>query len=160
MGLDQDLMLVQHYFHTSNGVDPTLVDGFPLKQRRLNVVTWRKHHWVHNFICSLHPEANECVEVHVETHELKMLADMLEKWVNDPNALPPINDNIRGPFFGARTTDDDYEMSRDCYREDATQEAKQIRKAVKWLENSVIKKGIGLSETVVQYRYAIYKSSW
>ena len=50
-----------------------------------------------------------------------MLADKLERWVDDPDALPPIEDKFRGSFLVCET-DKDYEECRDLYRADAKDE--------------------------------------
>lgn len=43
MGLDQHLYLVKHHYHGGRDGEPTLVDGFPLKEEHLHVLDWWKH---------------------------------------------------------------------------------------------------------------------
>lgn len=160
MGLDQDLMLVRDYLYGYNGVQPTLVDGFPLEKQYMRVVTWRKNHWVHQFMCSRVRAlgANDCQEIEVEPDELELLADTLEKWIEDPNVLPPIDDKLRGPFFGVYEHDAEYEESRDLYRQDAKEDVKKIREALKWLKQKKRKGGAGVCRS--EWRHAVYKVSW
>ena len=157
MGLDQYLCLVKStpvFFHP----DPTLVDGFPLQRQHLLVQQWRCHHWVHQWFCANVLEAaNECEEIHVEVEELAQLADKLEAWADDPEALPPVSDEVRGSFFGVHLTDPEYEECRDGYRAKAKDEAKKIRKAIEWLKLECEFNG---HQMEWESRYATYRASW
>ena len=134
--------------------DPTMVDGFPLESHRLLVQQWRKNHWVHQWFCANVSEAaNECREIELDHEQLALLADKLEAWVDDPEALPPVSDEVRGCFFGVRVTDPEYEECRDLYRAKAKDEAKKIRKAIEWLKGP-------LDRSDREYRYATYRASW
>ena len=156
MGLDQYLYLIKRHYYGGRDGEPILVDGFPLEQQRLHVVTWHKNHWVHQWFCTHNKAANECYDVEIATSSLKALADNLEKWVDDPEVLPPVSKEFRGPFFGVCEDDDDYEEARDLHRTYAKDEVKQIRKAIEWLEQYEI----GYNESLHETRYAIYKASW
>ena len=153
MGLDHYLYLVKAYSVSYEPCAGT-VDGFPLESHRLQVLCWRKNHWVHQWFCANVSEAaNECREIELDHEQLALLADKLEAWVDDPEALPPVSDKLRGAFFGARVTDPDYEHERDLYRAEAKDEAKKIRKAVEWLK-------VPLDRKDKEYRYATYRASW
>tara|TARA_Y100000817_G_scaffold310280_1_gene300655 strand:- start:1341 stop:1823 length:483 start_codon:yes stop_codon:yes gene_type:complete len=160
MGLDQTLTLVKSFWYGGRDGEPTtLVDGFPLVEQRMEVVDWRKHIWAHQFFCERHSEANECQDVVICTDELKLFADKLEQWIDDPEVLPPIDDKFRGPFFGVRESDEDYEESRDYYRAMAKDDVKAIRKAIEWIKRRpppVIRSPPVTNE----FRSAIYKVSW
>ena len=152
MGLEHYLYLVKAT-SLSRHPDPTMVDGFPLEHQRLLVQSWWKHHWVHQWFCNVHGAANECEEIDVQPEELATLADKLEAWADDPEALPPVNDRLRGPFFGAHPKDPEYEDERNFHRAKAKDQAKTIRKAVEWLN-------VPLDPTGREYRYATYRASW
>ena len=160
MGLDQYLTLVKHFVHGGRDGEPTLVDGFPLTEMRMEVLDWRKHIWVHQFFCELYEASNECRDVEISASQLEMLADKLERWVDDPDALPPIEDKFRGSFFGVRETDKDYEECRDLYRADAKDEAKLIRKAIKWIKQAPPSEMSRIVASGGEYRTAVYRSSW
>lgn len=132
-----------------------MIDGFPLESQRLTVVEWRKNHWVHQWFCEYCAEANECRDVHVDAEDLAKLADKLEKWVDDPETLPPISATFKGPFFGTHKTDPEYEQARDMYRAEAKDEAKMIRKAVSWLNDPPANPNV-----MTEYRHAVYRASW
>ena len=156
MGLDHTLYIVKQYYGCEG--DLPVVDGFPLKEQKMVVVDWRKNHWVHQWFCELNATANECQEVLVRTEELKTLADKLEAWVDDPEALPPVSEELRGPFFGVHTDDPEYDKCRDFYRDDAKNEALQVRKAIAWLE--AFKHDPALTTRATEYGHAIYQASW
>ena len=156
MGLDHTLYLVKQYYGLE-GKHP-MVDGFPLKQQKMVVVDWRKNHWVHQWFCELNATANECEEVLVSTDELKTFADKLEAWVDDPEALPPVSEELRGPFFGVHTDDAEYDKVRDFYRAEAKDEALKVRKAIAWLE--AFKHDPALTTRATEYGHAIYQASW
>ena len=157
MGLDHTLYLVKQYYGCEG--DLPVVDGFPLKEQKMVVVDWRKNHWVHQWFCELNATANECEEVHVDTEELKTFADKLEAWVDDPEALPPVSEKFRGPFFGVHTDDPEYDKCRDFYRDDAKNEAEKVRKAIAWLE-AVKNAPSRTTRTTTEYGHAIYQASW
>ena len=154
MGLDHYLYITKHFAFAYDHPNPTTVDGFELDSHKMTVLEWRKNHWVHQWFCAnVSKAANECHEIHVEPEELAQLADKLEAWADDPEALPPVSDKLRGAFFGARVTDPDYEHERDLYRAEAKDEAKKIRQAVEWLK-------VPLDRKDKEYRYAVYRASW
>lgn len=111
---------------------------------------------MHQWFCELNDDANECRDIQLETSALERLADKLEQWVDDPKVLPPVTEQFRGPFFGVREGDEDYEEARDIYRGEATDEVKQIRKAIAWLKQPHLATGGRENE----YRFAVYKVSW
>lgn len=153
MGLDYYLYLVKATTLWRHP-DPTLVDGFPLQRQHLLVQQWRCHHWVHQWFCANVSEAaHECLEIEVQPEQLAQLADKLEAWVDDPEALPPVSDKLRGAFFGVRVEDPVYEHVRDSYRAEAKDQAKKIRKAVEWLQ-------VPLDRNDREHRYATYRASW
>ena len=159
MGLDAEIELVASYYHRFGSVPgggPTtqqlkMVDGWPVNETRLHVATFRKHHWLHAYVCTLHEEANECTDVPLSSEELAAVANKLEEWVHDPEALPPCPNHLRRHFFGVFPDDSDYEDARDEYRADAKAEAAVIRKAIAWL---------GAKCESDERRAAIYRASW
>ena len=158
MGLDQDLFITKQFAWAHDHPHPTTVDGFELDSHKMTVVEWRKNHWVHQWFCAnVSKAANECYEIHVEPEELAQLADKLEAWADDPEALPPVSDEVRGCFFGTRVTDPEYEECRDLYRAKAKDQAKKIRKAIEWLKVDCGFKG---RQMEWESRYATYRASW
>ena len=93
-----------------------------------------------------------CAPSHVAPAKL---ADKLEKWVDDPETLPPISAMFKGPFFGTHKTDPEYEQARDMYRTEAKDEAKMIRKAVSWLNDPPANPNV-----MTEYRHTVYRTSW
>ena len=160
MGLDQYLTLVKQFSYGGRDGEPTLVDGFPLTEQRMQVMDWRKHIWVHQFFCELYEESNDCRDIEIGAKELEVLADKLERWIEDPEALQPIEDRFRGPFFGVYVTDKDYEESRDLYRADAKDEAKTIRKAINWIKQTSESGLTKIGTSGYEYRHAVYRASW
>ena len=134
MGLDAKLTLVRAWYLAGRATDPVKVDGWPLIRQQMHVVDWCKNHWVHGLLCMMYPEANECFEVCLTSNELRELANKLEAWVNDPEAIPPCPEAFVGPFFGIRPNDAEYEEARDAYRNNAKNEAAMIRKAADWID--------------------------
>ena len=154
MGLDQDLFITKCFVWAHDHPHPTTVDGFELHSHKMTVVEWRKNHWVHQWFCAnVSKAANECHEIHVEPEELAQLADKLEAWADDPEALTPAPDKFRGGVCGPHPKEPCYEYWRDQYRADAKDEAKKIRKAVEWLK-------VPLDRKDKEYRYAVYRASW
>ncbi len=159
MGLDQDLFITKHFVWAHDHPHPTTVDGFELDSHKMTVVEWRKNHWVHQWFCANVSEAaNECLEINVEVEGLAQLADKPEAWSDDPEALPPVSDEVRGSFFGVRVTDPEYEECRDGYRAEAKDEAKKIRQAIEWLKVDCGFNNCRQMEW--QHRYATYRASW
>ena len=153
MGLDHYLYLVKAYGVWYEPCAGTL-DGFPLESHRMQVLCWRKNHWVHQWFCANVSEAaNECQEIELDHKQLALLADKLEAWADDPEALPPAPDKFRGGFCGPHPEDGNYEYYRDQYRAEAKDEAKKIRQAVEWLQAPLDRKD-------KEYRYAVYRASW
>ena len=158
MGLDHYLYITKHFAFAYDHPNPTTVDGFELDSHKMTVVEWRKNHWVHQWFCAnVSKAANECQEIHVEPEELAQLADKLEAWADDPEALPPVSDEVRGSFFGVHLTDPEYEECRDGYRAKAKDEAKKIRKAIEWLKLECEFNG---RQMEWESRYATYRASW
>ena len=155
MGLDAYVYLVKSFCGRRDS-KPTMIDGFPLDSQRMLVVEWCKNHWVHQwFISNVHKKAHECQDIAVGHTQLAELADKLEAWADDPEALPPVTEEFRGPFFGAFPDDEGYERWRDEYRAEAKEEAKQLRKAIEWLKVPCDRSGQDW-----ECRYALYKASW
>ena len=153
MGLDHYLYLVKAYpvwYEPCAGT----VDGFPLESHRMLVHYWCKNNWVHHWFCANVSEAaHDCREIELVPEQLAQLADKLEAWADDPEALPPAPDKFRGGICGPRPTDGHYESWRDECRAEAKDEAKKIRKAVEWLQ-------VPLDRKDKEYRYAVYRASW
>tara|TARA_Y100000996_G_scaffold333517_1_gene269875 strand:- start:23 stop:484 length:462 start_codon:yes stop_codon:yes gene_type:complete len=153
MGLDHYLYLVKAYpvwYEPCAGT----VDGFPLESHRMQVHYWRCNNWVHHWFCANVSEAaHDCQEIELEPEQLAQLADKLEAWADDPEALPPAPAKFRGGICGPRPTDGHYESERDHYRAEAKDQAKKIRKAVEWLK-------VPLDRSEREYRYATYRASW
>ena len=155
MGLEQFLSIVKsNVLSGGRGhPDPPMIDGFPVENQRMLVQKWWKNHWVHQwFFDNVDDTCNEGDDVMVSHKELAELADKLEAWADDPEALPPISDKIRAPFFGVHPDDEVYEEVRDEYRATAKEEAKKIRQAVEWLK---VDDDRPLRDR--EYRYAVYK---
>ena len=158
MGLDAELTLVRAWYLAGRATYPVKVDGWPLTRQQMHVVEWCKNHWVHGLLCMMYPEANECKEVCLTSKELRELANKLESWVDDPEAIPPCPESFFGPFFGIRPGEAEYEEVRDAYRDDAKDEAATIRKAADWIDAQ--ERQYARRTNFDPITCAIYKASW
>ena len=159
MGLGQSLTIWKHYFKGDRKRKRMEVDGFPLQEVRMSVLYWRRNHWVHHFMCKLNPEANECREIRLLPEDLERLANALELWITDPDALPPIPEELRRQGFGVQENNKFYEKVRDECRREAKDEAAKIRKTLKWIR----KKEVGATTTAAkldEIRGACYQASY
>lgn len=154
MGLD--MYLTAKKFHTVHEkVDGKLqhrprklVDGFPLEGENLEIMYWRKNHWLHGFIVENFANGvDECQPIELDAADLTMVARKLEKWADDPSEFAPTD----GFFFGVRPEDEHYEEVRDEYRKDAVAEAQTLYRAVDWLKADTEGR---------EYRSVTYQASW
>jgi len=140
MGLDMYLQAKKYhsgYRRDENGEyvpkPAKLIDGMPLREETMELMYWRKNHWLHGFIVEEFADGeDDCKPVYISAEDAEKIADKLEEWADNPEALSPTD----GFFFGVRPTDENYEEWRDEYRAEAKAEAKDIRRAVLWLRDA------------------------
>jgi len=139
MGLDMYLQ-AKKFHSTITRVDGEykkklrpLVDGMPLAEETMELMYWRKNHWLHGWIVEEFANGvDECQPIHLTAEDAEKLAAKLEEWATDPDALAPTD----GFFFGVRPHEDHYEEWRDEYRAEAAAEAADIRRAIQWLKDA------------------------
>lgn len=155
MGLDMYLTARKYHTTFEKGDDGRLVehkrklvDGMPLQSQEMELMYWRKNHWLHGWIvnCFANGEDN-CEPIELDAVDLEQIARKLEKWADDPAELAPTD----GFFFGVRETDDNYIEWRDEYRADAKAEAADLRRAVEWLQEDTKSR---------EWRSVQYQASW
>jgi hypothetical protein len=152
MGLDM-YMSAKKYHMSWQKVDgemqpktPRLVDGMPLKEETMELMYWRKNHWLHGWIVETFADEDDCRPIALSVEQVREIADKLEEWSEDAAALPP----TAGFFFGVLPTDEDYIEWRDEYRSEAKVEAAELRRAAQWAED----------EPSGEWRSIEYQASW
>jgi len=153
MGLDM-YMTAKKYHMEWQKVDGEMkpkprkvVDGMPLKEECLEPMYWRKNRWLHGWIVEEFADGeDDCRPIELSTKQVREIADKLEEWSKDWQALPPTD----GFFFGVRETDDHYTEWRDEYRKEAKVQAVELRRAAQWMDD----------EPSGEWRSIEYQASW
>lgn len=145
MGLDMYLMgrryNPQHEVVDGKYVEKErpVLDGFEVQENVLEIGYWRKHRRLHGFIVENYGGGeDDCRPIMLSPEDLHQIADALDRYETDIEALP----ETEGFFFG----NDDWD--RDL-QEQAPEHAARFRKAAAWLsgdDNS--------------WNHVEYQSSW
>jgi hypothetical protein len=123
-------------------VERPKIDGFDISEYTLDVLYWRKNHWLHGHIVEhFAAGVDNCEPIQFRPEDLLWLADQLDEWAKDASVMEPTD----GFYFGSQ--DDDW---RDECRERAPEDAKTIRKVVEWMQ----------SDTGDSWRDVEYQASW
>ena len=103
-----------------------IIDGFPVEENLLAMGYWRKHHHLHGYIVKHFANGeDDCQPIELAPDDLNKIADVLERFADDPEALPA----TEGFFFGHNI-----EGWTDELRAEAKTDASVFRVAAKWCE--------------------------
>lgn len=106
-----------------------IVDGFPIKENLLEMGYWRKHHHLHGYIIDTFAGGeDDCQPIELAPDDLNQIADVLERFADNPSAMPA----TEGFFFG--NGDDEWTEE---LRKEAKTDASVFRMAASWCDRQV-----------------------
>lgn len=148
MGLDMYLTgrRYNRKWNTENGeVTPAsrpIIDGFPVEENLLAMGYWRKHHHLHGYIVKhFNGGEDDCQPIELAPDDLNQIADVLERFAEDPEAMPA----TEGFYFG-----NGIDGWTDELRAEAETDASVFRVAAKWCER----------EDLACWKSVEYRASW
>jgi hypothetical protein len=134
MGLDMYLFGKKYLYWQHEG-QPVTEDGFPLKEKKLELGYWRKHPDLHGYIVEKYADGDDnCEEIELGITEIEDIIDAIKT-----KRLPKTS----GFFFGESTPDRDPES------------LEILEKALEWLRVGKQEK-LGQTES----RWIVYQASW
>jgi hypothetical protein len=118
MGLDMYLEGERYYRKNYDSDDRPKCNGYPVKQKVLDMGYWRKHPDLHGYIIQTYAEGiDECQGIYLDADELEDIANAIEK--------DKLAHGTEGFFFG----------NSEVHAMHLKEDAKIFRDAKKWLES-------------------------
>lgn len=114
MGLDMYLNGSKYYYDQNDMVE----DGFPLKEKVLQLAYWRKHPNLHGYIVNTFANGiDKCQQIDLSKENILQIIDAIKN-----HRLPP----TKGFFFG----------KSDCTDQETITDLENFEKALVWLDSS------------------------